>query len=153
MPAHMSSAIRTDTNPALPVLSRVWFHPCCCLHHCPSVAQHLLLHPSDLPRLLQDRLTGKNGHVLADPLPMDNAFLIHEEEHPPSLPALQAGILNLRTCLPVHGPVGPNGLQVYVAEERVWQPERRRMCLLRKLVVEADPQELHIELLELAVVG
>src|SRR2546426_2553139 len=90
MPAHMSSAIRTDTDPALPVLSRVWSHSCCCLHHCPSVTQHLLLHPSDLPRCLQDRLTGKNGHVLADPLPADNAFLIHEEEHPPSLPALQA---------------------------------------------------------------
>src|SRR6266516_2037487 len=117
MSVHPACTTRADANPALPVLSRAWSPPCSPFHRYRSVAQHLLLHPSDLLRLLQDWLTGKNGHVLAEPLSPDNAFLIHEEEHPPPQHALQAGIFNLRTCLPVHGPVRPYSLQVYVAEQ------------------------------------
>src|SRR5712691_5562481 len=39
--------------------------------------------PRHLPRFLQQLLAGKNRLVLHEPLPPDNALLIHQEERPP----------------------------------------------------------------------
>ena len=106
-----------------------------------------------LLRCLQQYLIGKDGQVLADPLPADHACFIDEKECPPGMPAHGAGILNLRAGGAVHDPVRLDDLQVHIAEQRVRQRQRVRERLLGKRVVVADPEELNMQGLELAVVG
>lgn len=74
-------------------------------------------------RGLHEHVSGKNGQILANPLPADDAALIHEEEGPPCQQALIAGVLDLGACRPVQDSIRPCHLQTQVAEQGIGQFE------------------------------
>jgi hypothetical protein len=103
----------------------------------------------DLLHRLQERFTGEHHlfPTLDEPPLPDNSLLIDQEEGPLGDRQLgQRGIEGQAAILPRHPQIWK------VAEQRVGQLERLRKRFLRERMVGADPQNLDIERLELAVV-
>src|SRR5262245_5796026 len=99
--------------------------------------------PREFLRRLQERFVRKDLVVTGKPPPPDDPLLIHEKECPLGI------YLAWRKTVVSFG-----HLQVRkVTEERVWELERVRKCLLREGVVGADRENLDVQILEFAVIG
>src|SRR5882724_5621315 len=118
----------------------------------------VLLLPSHLPRDLEYVLAGEDGVVRDQPLPPNDPPLIHQEERPTC--SRIRSMLDHRTAV-LHGAnlvgpqdaVIPDNLEVRrVAEERVRELKRLRERLLCEGVVSADPENLHVQVPEPAIV-
>ena len=106
--------------------------------------QRLLRFPRNLPRRLQELLSGKDSQVLADPPPPDDSLLIHEKKGPFCYHTLTTWIIGLPFCSSVHNTIRFGDFQGHVAEQRIRQLERVRKRLLRKGIVAANPQNLDV---------
>jgi hypothetical protein len=105
--------------------------------------------PGELPCLLQNRVAGEKRCLdLREPLLLDNAFLINQEEGPPGRQPARLGKIMLQDA------VAPNHLEVrIIAEERVRQVQGVGKRLLREQAIRTDTKHLDIQVLELLVVG
>jgi hypothetical protein len=109
----------------------------------PPAHAYILALPSDFSRFLEDGLTREDSQGFSEPLAADDTLLVNEEERPPGRRHLQ--VLQPRVLL--------NHLQIWeVAQERIWQLERVRERLLREGAISTDPENLDVQVLELAVV-
>src|SRR5215471_15630521 len=108
--------------------------------------------PSQLLRSLEEDVTRKDLKVLANPLPTDDALLIHEEEGPLRNQIRKRWVFYLPDGAVEHA-ITPGHLQTQIAEQGVRQVERVGEGFLGKGIVGTDSEHLDVQVLELAVVS
>src|SRR5882724_6681935 len=103
-------------------------------------------------------LAGEKGVVRDQPFPPDDALLIHQEERPPcsrirSMLDHHTAVLQGANLVWPKDAVIPDSLQVReVAEERVRELKRLRKRSLCEGMVSADPENLHVQVPEPAMI-
>src|SRR4029450_1068335 len=94
-------------------------------------AKTMLGVPGHILRGLEEYVTRKDHEVLANPLPTDDALLIHEEECPLCYHIPEVWVVYFPDCAIEHA-ITPCHLQAQVAEQGVGQFEGVGECLLGK---------------------
>src|SRR5262249_2646270 len=106
------------------------------------------LFPCKLPRPLQDRIAGKERCLLLwEPLSLDSAGFINQEERSPRHQTTWVDAIILQ-----HAVVSNDPQVRIVTEQRIGQLQRIGKRLLRKDVVGAERENLHVQFLKLVVV-